>query len=128
MEGDGVGFEDSKDPTRPLKATAEAKFNASILEAEQFNFDVAAVEVNRKAEANDEFKSSVVAAQAGVEAKFITADGPEAKLRDSATVQQSTSGMDSAAGKTVVDATAIAAEAAGDTPTASTEAKLKAEN
>ena len=24
LEGDGVGFEDSKDPTRPLKATAEA--------------------------------------------------------------------------------------------------------
>ena len=97
-EGDGVGFEDSKDPTRSLKATAEAKF-----------------------------KSSVVVAQAGVEAKFIIADGPEAKLRDSATVQQSTSGMDSAAGKAVVGATAIDAEAAGDTPTASTEAKRKAE-
>ena len=46
---------------------------------------------------------------------------------DSTTVQQPTSDIDFDASKAAVDATAIAAEAAGDNPTASTEVELKAE-
>jgi len=89
---------------------AEAKFKDSMPEANQVNFDVAAAEVNLK-----------------TEAEFITADGPEAELMDSTTVQQPTSDIDFDASKAAVDATAIAAEAAGDNPTASTEVELKAE-
>ena len=39
-------------------SSAEAKFDDSIPEASQVNFDVVAAEANLKAEANDEFKSS----------------------------------------------------------------------
>ena len=46
---------------------------------------------------------------------------------DSTTVQQPTSDIDSGASKAAVDATATAAEAAGDNPTASTEVELKVE-
>ncbi len=51
--------------------------------------------------------------------KAITADGHEAELLGSTTVQQPSSDMNSAAGKTGVIATAIVAERACDKPTAS---------
>jgi len=123
LEGDGGGFEDSKDQTRPVwtatstvseavksgsvknrvlskteqhladtQAGNKRKFDVpmntelgsdaaatSADEANQVNFDAVADEVNFKTETDEEFKSSVVADQASVGAKFITADGPEVK-------------------------------------------------
>ena len=75
--------------------SVEVKFNASIPEADQLNFDAAAAEVGLGGGANDEFKSSAVAAQ------------------------HPTSDVGSVGDVAAVDATAIAADAAGDKPTAS---------
>ena len=123
LEGDGGGFEDSKDQTRPdwtatstvteavksgseknrvlskteqhladTQAGNKRKFDVTMNtelgsdaaatsadEANQVNLDVVTDEANFKTETDEEFKSSVVADQASVGAKFITADGPEIK-------------------------------------------------
>ena len=75
-----AGVKDTATLTVKVGTTSvEAKFDDSILEANQVNFDVAGAEANFKTEADDGFKSSVVVDQASVEAKFITTDGPEIK-------------------------------------------------
>ena len=80
ITADGPGVKDTAILTVKVGTTSvEAKFDDSILEANQVNFDVAAAEANFKTEADEGLKSSVVVDRASVEAKFITIDGPEIK-------------------------------------------------